>query len=87
MRWTKDQDPEGWTLWSGEIIIGFVVKRTTDGRYAWQVSGFRARHTVKGSGECVSMSAAKQALRRAFIQWLGKADLALTSNNFSEREA
>jgi len=74
--WRQDRSiPDTHNAWSGSLQIGFVLKRSVDGVWIYQLNAVFTRWITKGSGEVSSMQAGKRALRRAWLTWCREAGL------------
>ena len=75
LRWEMQRDRESWYAYSGRLVVGMVVKRSTDGRYAYSVGAVHTKWIAKGHGAVKSASSAKRAVDRAWSAWLEVAGL------------
>lgn len=72
LRWEIEGHTE--RLWSGDVVVGWVVVRL-DGTVKWQVTGVFTKFIVKGYGNAKTMAGGRRALLRAWRAWCAAAGL------------
>lgn len=78
LRWEEIEHDGAWWAYSGDLIVGMVVKVIAGSRagvWTWQLSAVHTRYITKGSGDVRSASAGKTCLFRAWTRWLEHAGL------------
>jgi hypothetical protein len=77
LRWEKQTGGVDAELgYSGDICIGMIVKRSTDGVIVWSAhEGVRMKWTAKGNGEARDFPSARRAVERSWKRWLERANL------------
>lgn len=62
----------------GNLRVGFVLQRSVDGVWVYDVTAVHTRWITKGFGEVKSKRAAVRGLERAWATWLEHAGLSPT---------
>jgi hypothetical protein len=75
LRWEKQRDGESWYAYSGDLVIGMVVKRDHGEAWVYNLDAVHTRWIAKGHGEVETMPSAKRAIERAWAAWLERAGL------------
>lgn len=70
IRWERDgQLSECWLAISGDLIIGHVLRRSTDGQVVYKLDAVHTRHITKAHGEVATIASGKRAISRAWSAW------------------
>lgn len=76
LRWVRDDSrPECWLAMSGDLEIGFVLRRSIDGSIVYKVDAVSTRYITKGHGEVASIASGKRSVERAWTAWMQLAGL------------
>jgi hypothetical protein len=74
---TWKETPEGWhQAYSGELMVGFVLRRSVDGKIVYNAhEAVHMKHIAKTHGEVSTFASGKRAVERAWSTWLRRAHL------------
>jgi hypothetical protein len=75
LRWEKQGGGESEFGYSGDILVGMVVKRI-DGGVGWNATcAVRLKWTAKTNGTVKSFATGRRAVERGWNRWLERANL------------
>lgn len=76
LRWEKDPDlDECWIAFSGQLSVGHVLRRRTDGLVVYKIDAVSTRSITKGHGNVATIASGKRAVERGWRAWCELAGL------------
>lgn len=77
LRWERQRDRESLYGYSGDFIVGMIVKRSDGSGFSWSIDGVRVKWIAKTDGLVKTERAARAAADRSWTKWLDRANLVL----------
>lgn len=77
LTWHRLEGFDGFEARSGELVVGVVLRRSTDGQITYDATyAVKTKWITKGRGEVATFASGKRAVARAWAAWLKAAGLA-----------